>query len=118
MTKPLIHPSHRPELRPTLGIVLLMLLLVFNALLLPAPDVSRGLANYLPLHITLEVVAIAIAAMVFAVGWSTQKYNRNGNVVWLACMFLGVALSVSVPVRPGAAHLHHRRGVDRVQGRL
>lgn len=87
-----IHPSHHSELKPTFSLVLLMLLLVFNALLLPAPDASRGLANYLPLHITLEVVAIAIAAMVFAVGWSTQKYKANGNVSWLACLFMGVAV--------------------------
>lgn len=92
MKKPLIHPSHRPELRPTLSILLLMLLLMFNVLLLPAPDASRGLASYLPLHIALETLAIAIATMVFAVGWSTQKYNPNGNVAWLACAFLGVAI--------------------------
>jgi hypothetical protein len=75
-----IHPSHRSELKPTFSLALLMLLLVFNALLLPVPDASRGLASYLPLHMALEVVAIAIAALVFAVGWSTQKYNANGNV--------------------------------------
>jgi diguanylate cyclase (GGDEF)-like protein/PAS domain S-box-containing protein len=88
----LIHPSHASELRPVFSLLVLMLLLIFNALLLPAPDASRGLANYLPLHITLEMLAIAVAAMVFAVGWSTQKYNGNGNVAWLACMFLAVAI--------------------------
>lgn len=59
---------------------------------LPAPDAARGLAGYLPLHTLLEVLAIAMAAMVFGVSWATQKYRPNGRVLTLGVGFLGVAM--------------------------
>lgn len=69
-----------------------MAVLVIASQFLPIPEASRGLANYLPLHITLEVLSIAVALMIFAIGWSTHRHARSSGVIWLSCLFLGVAL--------------------------
>jgi diguanylate cyclase (GGDEF)-like protein/PAS domain S-box-containing protein len=86
------HQNHRREYRELacwLGILLLGLLLV---LALPEPDAARGLASYLPLHTALEVLSIAVAAMVFSIAWVTQKYRANGRALVLGVGLLGVAL--------------------------
>ena len=62
------------------------------AMLLPAPDATRGLAGYVPLHTALEVVAIAIAAMIFGISWTTRKFQHSGRALVLGLTFLGVAL--------------------------
>ncbi|WP_404301130.1 EAL domain-containing protein [Alicycliphilus denitrificans] len=72
---------------------------------LPPPDVSRDLASYLPLHTTMEVLSISIAAMVFGLAWATQKYRPNGRTLILGLGLLGVALldmghSLSFPGMP------------------
>lgn len=61
-------------------------------LLLPAPDAAKGLANYVPLHTTMEILAIAVAAMVFGVSWATHRFRPNGRALVLGVGFLGVAL--------------------------
>ncbi|MCQ4348908.1 EAL domain-containing protein [Pseudomonas stutzeri] len=48
--------------------------------------------HYLPWHMLLETTAIAVAALVFAVGWNTHSLHPQRNVLLLACAFLGVAL--------------------------
>lgn len=60
--------------------------------ILPAPDSARGLASYLPLHTTMEILSIAVAAMVFSIAWVTQKYQLNGRTLVLGIGLLGVAL--------------------------
>jgi diguanylate cyclase (GGDEF)-like protein/PAS domain S-box-containing protein len=57
---------------------------------LPAPDAARGLAHYVPLHTSMEVVAIAISAMIFGVCWATQRFHPDGRVLALGVGFLGV----------------------------
>ena len=69
-----------------MGFVLLL------ARVLPTPQQAQGLAGYLPLHTAIEVLAVAVASMVFAIGWSTQQHQPSRNVLLLSCLFLGVAL--------------------------
>ncbi len=57
----------------------------------PPPGV-RGMANYLPLHMALETLAIVIAGLVFAVGWNAKRHRLPGNILLLATVFLGVGL--------------------------
>lgn len=72
----------------------LIVLLVFmmGALWLPEPHEARGLAGYVPLHTTLEVFAIAVAAMVFGISWTTQKFRNDGRTMLTGVVFLGVGL--------------------------
>ena len=69
---------------------LLAALLVVRVL--PAPDAARGLSSYLPLHTIMEILSIAVAAMVFGIAWVTQKYRLNGRALVLGIGLLGVAL--------------------------
>lgn len=87
----MIHPSHHVEAKNATLILGLFAMLMLGALLLPVPAGSKGFANYLPLHMTLEVMAVSIASLVFAIGWNTQQYRPSRNVHWVACLFLGVA---------------------------
>lgn len=52
----------------------------------------QGLAAYLPLHSFLEVIAIAVAALVFGIGWHAHGPARPRNLLILSCGFLAVAL--------------------------
>ena len=52
----------------------------------------QGLAAYLPLHSFLEVIAIAVAALVFGIGWHAHDPTRPRNLILLSCGFLAVAL--------------------------
>lgn len=88
----MIHPSHQTELRQaSYWLVGLFAGLGFFRLL-PSPDAARGLAGYLSLHITMEVVAISVAVLVFGISWATQQYRRDGRVMFIGVAFLGVAL--------------------------
>ena len=68
-----------------------MLVGVATILLLPEPEFAKGLAHYAPLHTFLEVMAIAIAVMVFGDCWAAQKFNPDGRTLLLSIGFLGVA---------------------------
>jgi diguanylate cyclase (GGDEF)-like protein/PAS domain S-box-containing protein len=88
----MLHPSHASEtrlLRVWLPALMAGLVLVWG---LPSPDAARGLAGYVPLHTVLEVLAMAVAAMVFGTSWATQRYRVDGRAVVLGVGFLGVAL--------------------------
>ena len=88
----MIHPSHGPAARQ-IGYTLLALTALLGVIwAMPTLPGVRGIANYLPLHTFLETVAIAIAVMVFAVGWNTYRQERHFTTLLLACGFLGVAL--------------------------
>ena len=69
-----------------------MAVLMAGALWLPAPRMASGLAQYVPLHTALEVVAISVAVLVFAVGWNTQRHHPSQAVLWTSALFLGVGL--------------------------
>ena len=46
----------------------------------------------LPLHTAMECFAIIVAFLVFAISWHTHAPDRPGNLVLVACGFLGVGL--------------------------
>lgn len=87
-----IHDSHRAEAAASfkaIGILAGILLLVW---LTPTPPGIAGIAGYLVLHNLMEVAAICVATMIFAIGWNISQHRHSGNVLILACIFLGVAL--------------------------
>ncbi|MDR6773839.1 MASE3 domain-containing protein [Azospirillum sp. BE72] len=50
------------------------------------------LAHYLPLHTFFEIFAIAVAALVFAIGWHSHTDEMPPALLALSTGFLGVAL--------------------------
>lgn len=60
--------------------------------ILPAPDAAKGLSSYVPLHSVMEIIAIAVAVMVFGISWTTHPFRANGRALVLGIGFLGVAL--------------------------
>ncbi len=70
------------------GLIVVMVL----STLLPAPEASRGMAGYLPLHSTLEVLSVSVAAMVFGISWTVHKYRASGRALVVGVIFLGVAV--------------------------
>lgn len=88
----MIHPSHSLEARTALRATAALALVLLLVIILPAPELTRGLANYLPLHTALEVGAISVAVLIFAIGWNTHRHLDSTGVIWLACLFFGVAL--------------------------
>ncbi len=84
--------THHRELRESAYWLLALLAGLLLVRILPAPDAARGLASYLPLHTIMEMLSIAVAAMVFSIAWVTQKYRLNGRALVLGIGLLGVAL--------------------------
>jgi diguanylate cyclase (GGDEF)-like protein/PAS domain S-box-containing protein len=76
---------------PGLWAAALTALFVLGALL---PDVTffSDPQDYLPLHITLELVSIAISLMVFALAWSLRNLDKNSQILLLGTFALVVAL--------------------------
>lgn len=75
-------------------IFIVVLLAIGAVLTIPFSVLSsaRGIAGYLPLHMLFETFAIVISMLIFAVGWHAHSRNLPGNIVLLACAFLGVGL--------------------------
>lgn len=87
-----LHPSYHAAMRRVGGLLLLLASIQLFAWLLPPFFDVSGIPNYLPLHVLLETSAIVIAMMVFSVGWNAHSPNLPGNIVLLACLFLGIGL--------------------------
>src|SRR5690606_7863080 len=87
-----IHPSHDKEVHLALRVVGVALLILVLASLLPAIPGLHGLGHYLPLHTSLEILSVTIAALVFATGWHSFQHEVSGNLRLVAVLFLGVAL--------------------------
>lgn len=87
-----IHPSHDNEVHLALRVVGVALLLLVLTSLLPAIPGLHGLGHYLPLHTSLEILSVTIAALVFATGWHSFQHEVSGNLRLVAVLFLGVAL--------------------------
>ncbi len=85
-----IHPQHRGSLRLSLGVLVLLL----GGLLLLARlgEASSRVAGFLTWHMLLEVMAIVVATLIFAVGWNTYALHRQRNILIASCAFLGVAV--------------------------
>lgn len=47
-------------------------------------------STYLVLHLGMETIAIAVALMIFALGWNAHAEKISGNLVWLGCVFFMV----------------------------
>ncbi len=90
MVFPQVHPQHRHSLRLSLW-VLGALLAGMGLLTLAAPALP-DVDHYLAWHMLLETAAVAVAVLVFAVGWNTHSLHPQRNILLLACAFLGVAL--------------------------
>jgi diguanylate cyclase (GGDEF)-like protein/PAS domain S-box-containing protein len=87
-----LHKSHRAEVRSAVRWVAPLLVLLGSVIFWPSPDVTRGWASYAPLHVVLEVFAVAVAIMVFGIAWATRRLKPNPRVLLLGVGFLGVAL--------------------------
>lgn len=76
---------------PLLATVLLGVFFVFS-IFLPPVNVFADALDYLPLHAGLEIFAIVVAGMVFALGWNLRRSARGGRLVWLgaACLAAGL----------------------------
>lgn len=88
----MIHSSHRSESNAALVWTGILALVLVVAGLAPSPEFSKGIAAYLPLHISLEVFAVVIGAMIFAVVWDTQTYSSTARILILGVVTLGVAM--------------------------
>lgn len=85
--------SNNPlALASVLRLLVLLLLIELASAFSPPLYALQGLANYAPLHTGLEVLAIVVSALVFATGWVVYQKEASGNLMLLACCFLGVAM--------------------------
>lgn len=74
-------------MRRVLWLLLALAVLQWVVWLIPATPGSKGVPQYLFWHSVMEVVAIVIAMMVFAVGWNSHGGRTPGNLAILACLF-------------------------------
>jgi len=87
-----LHHTHRLAMR---NVCIKVALLMFGVLLpelFPALSEVSDVVSYLSLHMLLETVSIVIAMLVFTVGWNAYRRGLPGNVLLLACAFLGVGM--------------------------
>ncbi len=87
-----INNSNKIRFWPFLYLLLMLLAVQIISSFSPPLYALQGLANYAPLHTCLEVLAIIISSLVFAVGWNVYQKERSVNLMMLACWFLGVAV--------------------------
>jgi hypothetical protein len=87
-----IHPSHTTSLKKAIAFTALMMAGLITAILLPPFVEVRGWQDYLPLHTALETIAIIIAVLIFAVGWTGKERKLPGNILLIASIFLGVGI--------------------------
>jgi len=52
----------------------------------------QSVGHYLPMHMSLEILSVIIAALVFVTGWHNFQQETPGNLRLAATLFLGVAL--------------------------
>ncbi len=88
----MIHPSHRRDAFQAAVPVLVGLLAVMLLWAFPVPAYFKGLANYLPLHMALEMAAVFFAGMIFAITWHTPRPQNSLRSVIVGCIFAGVAI--------------------------
>jgi diguanylate cyclase (GGDEF)-like protein/PAS domain S-box-containing protein len=88
----LLHQKYRLALRPIFWILLVLATIQIVSWLAPSLFPAKGIANYAPLHTLLELIAIVISVLVFAVGWGAYAQERPSNFMLLACTFGGVAI--------------------------
>lgn len=87
-----IDSSHGADLRRVCINLAIMVLVMVGLGLMPVPDGLHGIGWYLPLHTLVEMLAIVVAGLIFAVGWNARLGQLPGNIVLLVCAFAGVGL--------------------------
>ena len=88
----IIYPEYRASLRPVLWILGGLAALLAASWVAPPIEMAKGIAGYASLHLLLETAAIVVAMLVFGICWGAYDKDRPGNLVLLACVFLGVAI--------------------------
>lgn len=84
--------DNRTGLRPVLYLLALLALIQVGSVLLFPHYEWQTITQYVPLHTAMEVLAIVVSSLVFAAGWIVYQKESSGNLMLLACCFLGVAL--------------------------
>ncbi len=87
-----LHPSHRRNLRTAIILIALLGLLQVLMRGLLSSRIGEAIPDYLPLHTILETITVVIATLVFSVGWNAYRRQLPGNILVIACAFLGVGL--------------------------
>ena len=87
-----LHPVYRDRLQPVLWLLGALALVLVMSWLAPPVQAVKGIAGYAPLHTLMEMAAIVVSMLVFAVGWAAHSRERPGNLLLLACVFFGVGL--------------------------
>lgn len=76
---------------PVAWLWVLSIVFVASSLMRTAP-LPLAPEHYLPLHTALEFFSIAVAGMVFALGWNLRRSARGARLAWLGAVFLAVGL--------------------------
>jgi PAS domain S-box-containing protein len=94
MQQTLLHPSPYQDAsgRLNLWVVALATAVFLVTWLFPFQPAGAGLEWYLPAHTILEIVAIVIAGVIFAVSWHARLTQATDVLALLGAGFLGVAL--------------------------
>ena len=77
---------------PQASSAVVLTLLLFFGQTLPAAKFFSSPANYLPLHIIIEFLAMTVSAMVFALAWNLRWQPDNSHRIILGAGFLAVCL--------------------------
>jgi PAS domain S-box-containing protein len=90
-------PDHGGGVFSVLGVELTALLAALLLILIavsvfPSQQTVASLAAYLPLQAVLQMFAIVVSILIFAVGWVAYSRERVGNSALLSCAFLAVGL--------------------------
>jgi len=94
MQDALLHPSPYQEASGKLNrwIVTLATTVFLVTWLYPFQPAGTGIGGYLPAHSILEIVAVVIAGVIFAVSWHARLTQATDVLAILGAGFLGVAI--------------------------
>lgn len=87
-----IHPSHRSETRAALRALVLLGAACLALFWLPLPQFADWPQFDLKFRLALDMVAVCLAALIFAIVWSAPAGSAPRGAQLLASAFLGVAL--------------------------
>ena len=90
------HASHRDRLSSVSLVLAAMAAVFLVARFVALPEGMRAgaasLAGSPAWHSIVETLAIIMASMVFAIGWSSHRRQSSRSLLVLSCLFLGVAV--------------------------
>jgi len=89
---PTFHPSHHSEARAVLRALVLLGVASLALFWLPLPQPSDWPLFDLKFRLALDMVAVCLAALIFAIVWSAPAGSAPRGAQLLASAFLGVAL--------------------------